>query len=213
MEIKEYNRSKDSEYHSQINNKVASIAACGPTSMIMALKQSGYEIPDTWFEQEEDGLMSLLRTKEAFQYMRDHFPWAEPQGFKPNEVHGCLSHFTNQMMGREVTSFSTHDTVSHILSHVVIGERGAVVSGAFDLGDGRVLHHMVSVAGMEYRGELRGTVDLGRVVSVIIDDPYGDYRTGYSSSRGNDVKMPVKEFIGTMKKTGAPEEKWAHLIW
>ncbi|MDT8297887.1 MAG: hypothetical protein RQ801_06280 [Spirochaetaceae bacterium] len=54
--------------------------------------------------------------------------------------------------------------------------------------------------------------DAGETVGVIIDDPYGDWRTDYTDHRGNDVEMSLMEFAGVFRPCGKEEVKWAHLV-
>lgn len=216
--LHEINVSDGIPYHSQRNNKIVPLQACNVTSMIMALKQAGVELPDTGYQQPEDALMEVLRSGAAYNMMRRAYPWAYQEDgairFHPNEVHGCLAHFTNEWVGKQVVTFSTSVRLEDILRHVAIMKLGAVVSGVFDMSDGRQLNHVVSVAGVVYRGAIDSdTFVIDDVVSVIIDDPYGDYRTGYTRHQGNDVKVPLSEFNQIMKKANSLTEKWAHLIW
>jgi hypothetical protein len=70
------NYSKDSEYHSQRNNKIIPHSSCNATSMIMALKQAGVRLPFPDRYQPEDYLSLFLQSDLAKEKMKELAPWA-----------------------------------------------------------------------------------------------------------------------------------------
>jgi hypothetical protein len=202
------NYSKKCDYHTQINNKVVPHASCNTTSMVMALKQAGVPLPFPQDEQPEDYLTSFLRQRESYEMMRELTPWFfdKTNGkalYPPNEVHKMLEWGVNTLLGRTVVQFSTEVLITTLFDHIHKGG-GAVLSGEFPLKNGKKLRHIVSLA---------GTVeDDGETVGVIIDDPYGDWRTDYQDCRGNDVEMSLLEFQGVFRPRWNKGVKWAHLV-
>ena len=81
---------------------------------------------------------------------------------------------------------------------------GVVLSGVFPLLDGRKFRHVVSPAGT--------LEEDGQIVGVIIDDPFGDWRTDYKNCRGNDVEMNLEEFARIFRPCGEKCVKWIHLV-
>ncbi len=99
----------------------------------------------------------------------------------------------NTLLGREVVRFSTEVPVKRMFAHLEAGG-GVVLSGVFPLSDGRKLRHVVSLA-----------VTLeedGQIVGVIIDDPFGDWRTDYKNCCGNDVEINLEEFTRIFRPCG-----------
>lgn len=152
--------------------------------------------------QPEDYLTSKLLTREAYDEMRKIAPWTfgadDRPLYKPNEVHEMLVRAVNAWAGEEIDVFSTKWCIDTIIRALKEGS-GIVLSGIFTV-DGKSLHHMVSLAGF-YR-------DLS---AFIIDDPYGDFRTGYQDHHGNNIVVPEDDFISIFKPVGQLQ-KWAHII-
>lgn len=190
------NYSKDSEYHTQVNNKVFPHSTCNTTSMIMALKQAGYECDFSNTEQPEDVLTKLLQTEKYWLMMDRLNSDLRKQDYRPNEIHACLREATNEIIGKQVDYFSVEVPVLRIKQHLTSGG-GVVLSGRFRLSDGTVLNHIVSLAG--YGDDC-----------FIIDDPYGNFRTDYKDRRGNNIVITEDEFFTIFK--GSELYKWAHLI-
>ena len=203
----EFNFSEDSEYHSQINNRVIPHGSCNTTSMVMALKQAGIEIPFGSKDcQCEDFLTSFLRQKEAYEKMRELTPWFFDNGkplYPPNQVHAMLQWAVNTLLGKEVDAFSCSIPIPSLVEHLQRGG-GAVLSGCFVLSNGKRLRHIVSLAGyMEENDELAG---------FLLDDPYGDWRRDYIDHRGNDIPMKLEDFHQIFHPCGNEQVKWAHLV-
>jgi hypothetical protein len=87
-----YNFSRDSEYHTQINNKVISAETCNTTSMIMAHRQAEHKpIFAMDGEQPEDCLTSfLLKHPESRERMKYMYPWFVERNIPAYEVHEML---------------------------------------------------------------------------------------------------------------------------
>jgi hypothetical protein len=195
--------------------------------MIMAIKQARLTFVHPSNEQPEDYLTRCL-LHGSIRKMKELAPWAFDRNgnaiYPPNEVHVMLEWAVNTLMGWPVDRFSCTYTLSQILRHL-FGGGGAVLSGIFPIGASGELNHMVSLAGVELDGKSgitleNGVSDLDRISSIdfrhikafIIDDPYGDWRTGYRSHRGNDVPLSFQEFNMIFKEKGNVQTKWAHLV-
>lgn len=212
--MKEFNFSIDNDYHSQRNNKVIPFSSCNTTSMVMALKQAGLMFHHPASEQPEDYLTSFLLSPRAMEQMEILAPWAiDNEGraiFPPNQVHVMLEWAVNTLMGKRACRFTTNGTVKDIIGHLMRGG-GVVVSGVFLVED-RELGHIVSVAGfMSSQDEIQPGADLSAITHIIIDDPYGDYTTGYRDHRGNNILMTLSEFVNIFHARGS-YKKWAHFV-
>lgn len=189
------NFSKNIPYHSQVNNKIYPHSTCNTTSMIMALKQAGHKC-EFGDGQPEDILTELLLKPKYWDMMDKLSPSYKKDGYRPNEIHDCLCAATNEIIGKTVDYFSTNTLVLRIKNHLEDGG-GVVLSGKFKLSTGKILNHIVSLAGYSDDG-------------FLIDDPYGNFRTDYSDHHGNDIFITNDEFFTIFK--GTETSKWAHLI-
>lgn len=204
------NLSLGTGYHSQRNNRLEPMRTCNTTSAIMALKASRIDFSWPQDQQPEDYLTGLLLREEAYQRMRVKYPWAIGR-YAPYQVHGMLAWGINRLVGRPVDTFRTDGTLRGIIWRLF--RRTALIAhGRFAGYD-----HMVAVVGFEstqHEGELRSAedVDLRQVTQVVIDDPYGDYRTRYQDSRGNDVRLSLEEFNDVTHNQHADGAKWIHVF-
>lgn len=211
------NFSKDSNYHTQRNNAQIPFSSCNTTSMVMALKQAGWNIPAPAGVQPEDHLTTFLRGDCGMGALARLAPWAIDRVTKtalypPNEVHAVLSWGVNELLQEEVSVFRTDWLVDELPAALTDG-CGIVLSGTFPLPDGGELGHVVSLAGYITAEESHGedTPSFSNLDMLLLDDPYGDWRTGYHDHRGNDTPMAPTDFMQIMKPAGS-RRKWAHRI-
>lgn len=216
-----HNFSIDSDYHTQRNNLLVPYKACNTTSAVMALKQANvaFTVPEGW--QEEDYLTSLLQTEEALIEMKKLAPWAFDKNdvpvFPPQQVHVMLEWGINKMVGKTVDIFQADMCIRQIVFQLINGS-GIVLSGQFDLPDGRELGHIVSLAGvvthqpnlLNVKSDL--SIHMDSIESFIIDDPYGDWTSSYKNHKGNDLEMEAYTFNQIFRRSGDTENKFAHII-
>jgi len=178
--------------------------------MVMALEQAGYTLPTPTGVQPEDHLTSYLTGPEGKAALARIAPWAVGKNgqilFPPNEVHACLAWAVNKMLNDRIVNFSTDVDVDKILRSLICGS-GIVLSGSFPVSGGE-LNHVVSLSG--YRASC-SDAKFSDLDCLYIDDPYGNYQTGYNDHRGNDVPMSPQDFMKIMKRPGE-RRKWAHII-
>ncbi|MBF9018630.1 MULTISPECIES: C39 family peptidase [unclassified Oceanispirochaeta] len=201
------NYSKDSEYHSQRNNRLIPHSSCNATSMIMALKQAGVRLPFPGRYQPEDYLTLFLQSDQAKDKMKDLAPWAldpksEKQLYPPQEVHIVMEWAVNTLLNKEIVKFSTETPLQQIINHID-NRKGVVLSGRFPLNN-TTIDHMVSLAGyMKHQNSIS---------YLLIDDPYGDYKTSYRSHRGNNIPIAFNEAKQVLKPVKNNQKKWAYLV-
>jgi hypothetical protein len=202
------------EYHTQRNNEIDPAFTCNVTAMVMALKATGIPFDYPQGVQPEDHLAAILATPEAFALRDSAYPWAKNAKIPPREVHGLLSWaVTDRLVGQNCTVFTTRASIQELLFRIARHKSASVVTGRFMPGG-----HLVTLVGFEYPGPdlseatSPARVDLSIVTRVIIDDPWGDVRTGYSNHDGNDVSLSVAEFDRLTREYSSPGRKWAHIF-
>lgn len=218
-------RGKD-PYYSQRNNQLRPFISCNVTSMVSALDYAGYTFPtDPQYKQPEDSLLNFLLTNPEVdaeyakvypvEYRKYIATGKDPKkSTPPNEFHTILSSGTNLWMGKkrgEVTRLRWDLNLRSMLFEF-LQHRPIVVSGVFGK-----LHHIVCAVGFEttqigiFNVAQPEDIEVDKVVSVIIEDPYGDYRTEYKEISGKDVRMSVADFNLFINVQGQPQ-KWGHLF-
>lgn len=202
------NLSKDNDYHSQINNKRYPMSTCNTTSAIMALKANGISFKYPEEMQPEDYLTMILETKEAYDKLYKDFNWAVKDGYSPREVHGMLEWGINKLVGENIDMFTTNSSLKEVLYRIHKG-KASLMTGRFTK-----TGHVICVVGFSTRQssiDSFESFDMDLMDYVIIDDPYGDYHTGYKNHRGNNIYFPINQF-DKLTKSYSSDHKWAHLI-
>ena len=206
-----YNFSKDSEYHTQINNLSIPIDACNTTSVIMASKQAGHKpiFTPEGVQPEDYYTDFLLKSPVSRERMETRYPWFVQQKIPANEVHEMLEWGINYLMTWDIDKFSMEVCIETFASKLLEG-CGIVLSGLFPVKKKR-LAHIVSLAGfITIDDDKHPTLD--NISDFIIDDPRGNFRTDYLDVRGNDIRIIKEEFINIFKDTKSQTHKWAHVI-
>ena len=202
----EVNNSLGKPYYTQRNNTIKPGSACNVTSMIAALSAAGWPVegfaPDGG--QPEDALMRFIMTDSV---TLNRWKQVDPKGeIPPNEWHPVLAFGTNRWLRTfaiESAPVTFHETARREDIIAAVDAKGAaVISGRFPREGAKPLDHVVAVVG--YGNE-------AGVFYFIIDDPWGDYHTGYTSHNGRNIRLPEADFYALVKPLGQ-ERKWAHII-
>ena len=206
------NNSLGKPYYSQRNNVLKPEGACNVTAMVSALSAAGWPVEkfsDETYKQPEDALMHFILADPVID--REWHRIDPPSRYAPNEWHPLLATGANMLL-RKCRLLAPYETA------VIFGENrsladftaaidaggAAVVSGLFETQAGRVIGHVVSLVG--YNKD-----SAGKLSSFIIDDPWGDYRTKYANANGDDIEMPVADFMRIMKPRNAAH-KFGHIV-
>jgi hypothetical protein len=205
------NLSKNSAYHTQRNNEFVPISSCNVTAAVMALKAAGVHFSFPSMMQPEDYLYTMLDSPSAYDVMRKKYPWAVRDGYPPNQVHGMLKWGINRLVGKPVDKFVTGGSLKDMLWYSLC-EMPLIMNGRFTAGG-----HMLTVVGFRslqdrYLIKRQRDIDLGQVDAVIVDDPYGNYHTGYEDAKGNDIWFPLWQFHSLTNSYNADGAKWMHII-
>lgn len=200
------------EYRTQRNNRIAPTETCQVTATIMALEASGigFECPDG--VQPEDYLAGILDAPEAHEKLKREFPTLKNRA--PREVHSILSWAINERLVRsKVSLFTTRASLQELLFRIARYRTASLVSGRFTP-DG----HIAALIGFESDqidladAGSPATVEIGAVRRLFIDDPWGDWTTGYTDRNGDDVSIPLEVFNSLTREYGQSRKKWAHLF-
>lgn len=208
--------SKDKDYNSQRDNIKYPIETCGPTSMAMAIIQAGYTFPGITSKDPADTITEHLTADTAYRKMYGILRTRDTR-WRPFNIHAVLTWGINNLFQKEISQFSTNWSLKTILFNIVQGG-GAVLAGDFTLPDGRELGHMVSLAGFStYQQNIKGIkesydLELEAVKAFIIDDPYGNWYTGYSDHCGNNIEYTKEDFNQIFRNKDNWNAKWAHVI-
>lgn len=222
---------RNNEYIHRNSSGVIEVKAstmCNVTSIVMAAEYNGWNFPKGDFHQPEDNFAEfIMKSEEVAQYYKTTMPsmyadWKAGRGnyYTPNEVHAVLAYAFNQWVGcSKADTFKDNVTIDELIDHL-LNDKALVISGRFC-----GLGHIVTLVGVEY--DIFNVDSVRNVESAlqfikenkirptnwIIDDPYGDYHTNYNpSSKGNDIKIPHKDFIKMIKPENNEVVKWAHII-
>ena len=207
--MKEFNFSKDSEYHTQRNNMLIPFSSCNQTAAIMALKQAGHKL-ETFPEavQPEDYLTELLQSKQSYEIMSRIAAWAIDKR-PPNEIHIMLEWAVNKLLGEYTEYFTSRATKAKVIKTLQIGG-GVTLSGWFET-EKRKIGHIVSLCGFYVNSEMEmHEVNEDNITGWIIDDPYGDPHTKYKDRHGNNIKLTMKQFDTAFDK--GEGFFWAHIF-
>lgn len=200
------------DYHTQRNNRIDPTQTCQVTAMIMGLKASGIPFDYPSNEQPEDYLAKILDEPDAHDKLLREYPSLAER--HPREVHAILSWaVNNKLCKRRVTQFSTKVSMQELLWRIARYRCASVMSGRFTS-----YGHLVTLVGFESgqddldSADSPGPVDLDQVQSIIVDDPWGDGKTGYREKQGNDVIYTLHEFAHLTRVYDSLDAKWAHLF-
>lgn len=168
-------------------------AACNVTVATMACIYTGNEFTSPEGIMPEDHLMDILDSKEGRAYLQKIVPGAT---YNPWNDSYCIAWAVNKAVEHDICEVRKA-TIQEMLFHCIIG-------GAIGIGGGFIKRqgtsgHFVCVVGAATTQELSGMevpddIDINKVHSIIIDDPYGNFLNGYKDQNGNDLVVPVELF-------------------
>lgn len=211
--MKTINISNDSEYHTQRNNRLNPSGTCNTTASINALRSSNIAFSWPKGVQPEDHLTATLDSDEAWAIMHRDHSWAITDGYEPRHVHAMLSWAINEkLVRRPVVRFSTTTTWHEIIFNIVALRCAVNLSGKFTK-----FGHIVTLVGLKTnQNDIEqctdpNQIDMESIVSLVIDDPYGNYHSAYRDHRGNNISFTFPE-LDRITKEYYKNRKWAHLF-
>lgn len=203
------NLSQNDDYYSQINNKFIPLESCNSTAAIMWLKAGKV---DFWYPkmmQPEDYLTAQLNGKDAWLIFKRNYPGRYDMGFRPQNVSQCLQWGINIMVGREIDNFRQDGSLALLIWELMEG-RPVIMSGQFTASG-----HFVTVVGCvssQNKSDIQDVEDVNEhdIEEFIIDDPFGNYHSGYKNHHGNNIHFDRDKFD---MLTNLPRgKKWMHMM-
>lgn len=171
--------SVDSEYHTQLNNKVVPLEACLPTSFCNALETIDAMFPHPDFMDPADYLTIVVNSA----YGRDIFnEWFNEEPRHPlHQYHQVINTMVNKLAGTSVpvTKFVEGMDLEMVVKQLE-QRRPVVFEGRFT----KKGHVVTAVGYVRPNPESLPT-------HLIIDDPFGDWNENYKAPRGNSVRYRV----------------------
>ena len=199
------NLSLESTYLLQTENVKKPHSSCNTTSFGMGLDITKWDESFNISSKTRlpDYLTSFFESDLAFRMRKT---LVGETSIPPQQLHAVLEWGVNYLCGSEVVSFSTNWPQERILKNLDKG-LPVVLSGQFPFknrhGQWTTIGHIVILVGYIWEKD--------KPLQYIIDDPYGDYHTGYRDRNGNDVLMSQEDF-DTIIRTGDRGGKWGHLF-
>lgn len=196
-------------YFTQRNNKKYPLSSCNTTSMVQAIVASGISLPSNIPAgvQPEDYLTEITESKEIYELREKLGP--SLRKLPPRQIHVLLSRATNIMMGRQITQFREDVPILKLVKDLLAGRASVLSTTLTSYG------HVVCLSGVRFSKSLEDFTEnssLSEVVGFFIDDPYGNFFTGYKDPNGKNVFFPFSDFIRYVRPNGDNSVKWAHLF-
>ncbi len=196
------------DYYSQRNNALYPGSSCNVTAMVQALRLAGYK-PEVWAkeaEQPEDALEAF--TEDPRVHAERSRLKLDPGclGIPNRQIHALLSFATNLWTGIPgVTNFSTSIPVKDLLSTLLLGQPTVISTKLTPAG------HVVTLAGIRLVGTPLppSPPAWDQVAGVFLDDPWGDYTSGYKLAYGKKIFMKKEDFVSLVNQP-ASMVKWGH---
>lgn len=213
---------RNNEYIDEITNKKIACNMCNVTSYCMAYSYTGGAFPpigSSKYSQEEDRFLEFLRnSKDVLNYYKNlnlayYNSWKnnEKDCYPPEQIHDVLNYAFNLWVGWKSATFIPNASIDSMIKEIITNNKPMVVSGKFGK-----LNHIVVLTGVVVDKEAINNINsvnlLKFVKSFIIDDPYGDFRTEYSSYKGNDVRMTSEQFLSIFKPVDNRLNKMCHFF-
>ena len=187
------------DYYTQRNNTLYPSSACMPTARAMFYHGNKIKFDNPSNMADDDYFMSLLRSREAYEFAKKKYPVLMDSGYLPNEIHGMYSSFLDlKVVGKRVSDFLTNITFKNIVERM---ENGEVIMTSGKFPDANLVGHAFCIIGY---------VDGAIGPALILADPWGDFRNNYKTKKGYSILMTEYEFKLYVKPL--QELKWGHVI-
>lgn len=223
--------SRDDDYYTQLNNKLFPFSACNVTSGVMFLLSNGINYLNPTNAVDDDYFMSIMRSREAYEKMEILAPWAIKNKsfvisnwadqkqldarywYPPSEVWACLEWGINHLAARTVCKIRWNASYRDLIWELVQG-RTVLTGGKWTAGG----HFNLTVGLVTDQENIKiiktpDEIELEKITALIVDDPYGNYLTGYSDHRGNSVEIPTEKYLDVVAAYRHPAYKNRGVIW
>lgn len=198
-----YNLTRKDEYYIQRNNKYYPVSSCNTTSLTNGIIGSGMPIVTKNGIQPEDKLTKLLETKEAFETAERLTPWfTDGKGeltTDPRLIAIMLAWAGHKLMNKKICAYTSHGRVQDMIFNMVKSKGCTVGLGSFTPAG-----HYVCFGGFQTKQtdieqiEVPDNVEVKKIIHLIMDDPWGDFRTNYRLHNGNDIPITTDRYMDLM---------------
>lgn len=206
------------KFQSQRGN--ASDSDCNIASHLMGLRYMGYENRIIPTHERDNAVMYFLNLIDSDPLVQKLYNSSyieyKKLGFEPHQVHNLFAIGLNKVMGIEnFVRFSTNTKLTNMLFDNLCGlpyvttgtftSSGHIVCG---VGFTTTQQNILDITQPEL-------IDVTKIESIIIDDPYGDWNLRYRGDpalymNGDDTYISLDEFNKVVRNTGNLEKKWAY---
>ena len=199
--------SQDNDFYTQRNNQYFGSAACNVTSGINFCKANKIPYRNPTKLADDDYLMTIARSKEAFEVMEKLASWAVKDWnyqvkdwsifstdwqkryyHPPSEVWVMLEWSINKMCEMRVCKINWQLTKEDFFNELL---NNAILCGGKYTSTG----HFLTAVGFVSSVPPRTFVDYSKITHVIVDDTWGDLTTQYRSKKGNSIHIPINMFL------------------
>lgn len=192
---------KPEDYYRQDNNKILPGEACMPTARAMFYlgNKIDFSNPSETLS-DDDAFMELLRSPEAYKFAEKHFHNLISEGYAPNEIHDMYPLWLDSIVvGKQISDFRLKLSFDNYIDRIKDGQV-IMTSGEFKAAG--LNGHAFCIIG--------AIIPESAEPSLILADPYGDYRENYKTGTGYAVVMSHADFIEHVKPAGE-KRKWGHV--
>lgn len=174
--------------HTQRNNELNPNGACGPTSAANAIVSANSPFVYDKKQQLEDYIMRFLMSKRALAYLQKLHPGATYHPWNSSE---CIVWAINTLAKQTICELQENN-LQGILFNLAVKNNPVVLGGAFTEN-----RHFVCTVGFNSKQsdilqvESPQDIDLKYLVSLIIDDSWGNFMTHYKNKDGNSIVLPA----------------------
>lgn len=199
----DYNLTRKDEYYIQRNNKYYPVSSCNTTSLANGIIGSGMFIRTKNGIQPEDKLTKLLETKEAFETAERLTPWfTNGKGeltTDPRLIAIMLAWAAHKLMGKKICAYTSNGRIQDMLFNMIKFKGCTVGLGSFTPAG-----HYVCFCGFKTNqadiGQIESPDDvkIEEIIHLIMDDPWGDFRTNYRVHNGNDIPITIDRYMDLM---------------
>ena len=219
--MKEIYITPTNDYFSQLNNKFKPFIACQVTSTVMALTINGvsFEYPQNM--QPEDYLFELCGTPQATEQVKILTPWfwdnaTNQPKYPPREIHAVLAWTTNNLLVKREVMFPYLPPHGANLKEILFSvlKKNSVVTATVLVPDGHIVVTSGFITNQDNIEQVQSAdqIDLSQVTHIIIDDPYGNYLSGYKNPNGSHTVLDINTWNEKVVTQQDTTDKLVHFI-
>lgn len=188
------NNSVGKDNWTQLKNVNEPLATCNVTACVNAVQASGWDVMAMrkgLADRPADDLYLFIKADKDCKRLWEAY---DPKGTIPiNQWMAPLALGLAKWLGHHAAASFKMARWEEMFDCIVNGG-SCVVSGHYQTANGKAIDHITALVGLDYDQE-KMTVN-----SWIMDDSYGDYRTGYDIKFGDNIKMAHADMLFLLKE-------------